>query len=128
MLWRWQYLGRGRGSGPFQKAAIVVGAPVFLAYMPSILLTPHGGQGFPVFVAFLLFASMTITMAVRDPETRLTPQETTLWLWGAIGVIIVLLFTAPGRISIGDDPRTLAANRQPVVGLCNPMGSGGVRA
>ena len=93
MLWRWQYRGRGREAGTFQKAAIVVGAPVFLAFMPSFLLTPHGGQGFPVLVAFLLFASMTITMAVRDPETRLTPQETTLWLWGAIGVIIVLLFT-----------------------------------
>ena len=40
MLWRWQYRGRGREAGTFQKAAIVVGAPVFLAFMPSFLLTP----------------------------------------------------------------------------------------
>ncbi len=94
ILWQWQYQGSGGHSRPFKRAALVVGIPLLLAFTPSTLLTVNGGQAFPVAVGFLLFASMTVTVALRDPEAKLSPQDAVTWLWGAIVTIVVLLVMA----------------------------------
>ena len=92
-LWKQQYLGTQGLPGPFKRAALVFGVPIFIAFLPPTLLTVNGGQGYPIAVAFLMFGGLTITTALKDPEMGgLSPSESLLWV--AIATIIILAFAA----------------------------------
>ena len=96
-LWKQQYLGSRGLAEPFQRAALVIGAPVLLAFLPSSLLTVNGGQGYPVAVAFLIFAGLTIATALKDPETvPLSPTDSLVWIGVAAAVILVFLTVSIG--------------------------------
>ena len=92
-LWKQQYLGIGGLPGPFKRAALVIGVPIFLAFLPSSLLTVNGGQAYPVAVALLMFGGLIIATALKDPETgRLNTSESLVWL--GLATLIILVFAA----------------------------------
>ena len=95
VLYRW-LCGRrawfsGDGWGPFTRGAVLSGAPVLLAFAPSIVLTSVGGKPTLIAVAGLTAGSLCVTHALRDPEMNLDPDLARKLFHAAIAAILVFL-------------------------------------
>ncbi len=114
-LYRWlsrrQGWFQGRTWGPFTRGAVLAGAPVLLAYGPSIVLTSHGGKPSLIVVAGLMAGALCVTHALRDRDMRLDSMLARYWFIGAISVILVFL-----ALSIGGMLVLYSADQFPVSG------------
>ena len=103
-LYRWLCRRRawftGGRWGPFTRGAVLAGAPVALAYAPSIVLTSHGGKPSLIVVAGLIAGSLCVTHALRDCEMKLDPMLVRYWFIGAIGAILVFLALSIGGMLV----------------------------
>ena len=63
-LYRRQVWFTGEHWGPFRRGAVLSGAPVLLAYGPSMVLTSHGGKPSVFVVAALITGSLCVIHAL----------------------------------------------------------------
>ena len=90
-LWRIQSRFTGENWGPFRRNALLLGAPVALAFAPGFFLTSYGGKPTMVAVAGLMAGSLCVIAALNDREMRLDPGLARVWFASCVAAILVFL-------------------------------------
>ena len=99
-LYRRQMRFTGKHWGPFRRGAVLSGAPVLLAYGPSVVLTSHGGKPSVFVVAALITGTLCVIHALRDSEMVLDVASARHWFIGAIATILVFLALSIGGMML----------------------------
>ena len=99
-LWRRQGWFTGGSWSPFTRGAVLSAVPVVLAHAPAIALTVQGGKATQIAIAGLMAGSLTVTHALRDPETSLDQTLARYWFVGALATILTFLCLSVGAMLV----------------------------
>ena len=90
-LWRRQWRFTGENWGPFRRNALLLGAPVALAFAPGFFLTSYGGKPTMVAIAGLMAGSLCVIAALNDREMRLDLGLARILFASCIAAILVFI-------------------------------------